>query len=205
MNNIRFSAVVMALVFLSFSAQAQFSNVPADFDRLLSGEFNAVNPPAVAGSDCDTSIAFDCSGVLYLRLSPTLNIGDSTDAGGNQLVVRMEARAGQEAIGTLLTPGICRNPAGDEIPGPADALTCTSLGTVAGSTYTYTDPLPGTIDADNPANILYNVEARFTYSKGIFPGDPDNFTTVCTGATGHLASQVTPNPPRNNPSDLLMV
>ena len=118
-------AIVLILGVLSLSVQAQFSAEPTDFDRLLSGEFNAVAPPAVAGSDCDATgnpDTFNCSGVLYLRMSPTLNIGESTGgatvAGGNQLVVRMEARAGQEAIGTLRTPGICRNPAGDEIPRP---------------------------------------------------------------------------------------
>ena len=102
-------AIVLILSVLSLSVQAQFPAEPADFDRLLSGEFNAVNPPSVAGSDCDTSIAFDCSGVLYLRLSPTLNIGRSTATGGNQLVVRMEARAGQEAIGTPFAPASCIN------------------------------------------------------------------------------------------------
>ena len=94
-------AIALILSVLSLAVQAQYSAEPTDFDRLLSGEFNAVSPPVVTDSNCDTSTTFDCSGVLYLRLSPTLNIGDSTDSGGNQLVVRMEARAGQEAKGTL--------------------------------------------------------------------------------------------------------
>ena len=97
-------AIALILGVLSLAVQAQYSAEPTDFDRLLSGEFNAVSPPNVATTDCDAggdTNTFDCSGVLYLRFSPTLNIGDST-AGGNQLVVRMEARAGQEPIGTRL-------------------------------------------------------------------------------------------------------
>ena len=184
-------AIVLILGVLSLSVQAQYSAEPTDFDRLLSGEFNAVSPPNVTNSNCDTSANFDCSGVLYLRMSPTLNIGDSTDSGGNQLVVRMEARAGQEAIGNFLTPGICRDAAGNVIPLATSALLCTAFGGVD-----YTPEVDGTINADNPANLLFNVEARFTYSKEIFPGNPDTFTTVCTGATGYLA-RVSPNPPRN--------
>ena len=117
-------AIVLILGVLSLSVQAQYSAEPTDFDRLLSGEFNAVSPPSVTNSDCDTSAAFDCSGVLYLRLSPTINIGDSTEAGGNQLVVRMEARAGQAASegSSFLVPGTCVTPDGRTIN--TDATTC---------------------------------------------------------------------------------
>ena len=187
-------AIVLILGVLSLSVQAQYVNEPADFDRLLSGEFNAVSPPPVARSNCDTSEDFDCSGVLYLRLSPTLNIGESTDSGGNELVVRMEARAGQEAIGAFLTPGICRNAAGDGIPGLDNATACTTFG---GTGAVFTPEIPGNIDADNPANLLYNVEARFTYSKAIFPGNPDTFATVCTPTGPISPAPISPIPPRS--------
>ena len=204
-------AIVLILGVLSLSVQAQYANEPTDFDRLLSGEFNAVNPPAVTGSDCDTGTSFDCSGVLYLRLSPTLNIGASTATGGNQLVVRMEARAGQEAIGIFSSPEVCPiyDVRGTEValitttPEAYQACPEDESALIQGVLATLTpivpriDEVTGNIDADNSANLLYNVEARFTYSKGIFPGDPDNFTTVCTGATNHLATQVSPTTPRN--------
>ena len=104
-------SIALILGVLSLVVQAQYSAEPADFDRLLSGEFNAVSPPTVTDSDCKTGTVDTCSGVLYLRLSPTLNIGGSTDpSGGNQLVVKMEARAGQEAVGTPFAPASCINP-----------------------------------------------------------------------------------------------
>ena len=186
-------AIVLILGVLSLSVQAQYANEPTDFDRLLSGEFNAVAPPTVTNSDCDTSAAFDCSGVLYLRLSPTINIGQG-DAGGNQLIVKMEARAGQEAIGSLLVPAVAGRCEGGLFPTDIEWV-CVNF---AGGTFVpASDAIPGNIDADNPANLMHHIEARFTYSKGIFPGNPDNFRTVCTGATDYTGAQVSPNPPRN--------
>ena len=198
-------AIVLILSVLSLSVQAQFSAEPADFDRLLSGEFNAVAPPAVTNSNCDGTgdrNTFGCSGVLYLRFSPTINIGDSTDSGGNQLVVKLEARAGQEAIGRLQVPAVastCLLPDGSD----AGVDNPTNCGLAGGEFTTGTAVIPGTIDADNPANILYNVEARFTYSKEIFPGNPEVplFTSVCTPVTGYGA-RVSPVPPRNVASSI---
>ena len=213
----RFYGVAIALILgvLSLSVQAQYPDEPTDFDRLLSGEFNAVAPPTVANADCDAggdTNSFDCSGVLYLRLSPTLNIGDSTAVGGNQLVVRMEARAGQEAVGTPFAPASCINPNTNEelvllsfgSPVPiTNALQCEGAGQQAGlasGVAEFTSAEAGTIDADNSANLMHHIEARFTYSKEIFPGNPDNFTTVCAGVTEYTSAQVGPIPPRNNPS-----
>ena len=200
-------AIALILSVLSLAVQAQYSAEPTDFDRLLSGEFNAVSPPVVTNSNCDAggdTNTFDCSGVLYLRFSPTINIGEG-DAGGNQLVVRMEARAGQEPIGTPLTPASCINPNTDEelvlisfgSPVPiTNAGQCDGAGQQAGlasGEAEFTSEKAGTIDADNPANLLYNVEAQFTYSKGIFVGNPENpsFANVCTGATAYTSAQAT--------------
>ena len=186
-------AIVLILSVLSLSVQAQYRAEPTDFDRLLSGEFNAVAPPNVTNSNCDTGPSFDCSGVLYLRLSPTLNIGGSTVSGGNQLVVRMEARAGQEAIGSLQVPAVPARCEGGLFDTTNESVCVNNAG---GTFVPGIDAIPGAIDADNPANLLYNVEARFTYSKEIFPGNPDSYATVCTGATAYLATQVSPIPPR---------
>ena len=192
-------AIVLILSVLSLAVQAQYRAEPTDFDRLLSAEFNAVSPPFVFNSNCHTDASFDCSGVLYLRLSPTLNIGGSTAAGGNQLVVRMEARAGQEAIGSLLVPAVaevCLNSAGEEVV--LGQIFCENSAINPGGRFIErSDAIPGAIDADNPANLLHSLLVPFTYSKEIFPGNPDNFTTVCTGATGYTSAQVSPIPPRN--------
>ena len=149
------------------AAQAQ-----QDFDPLLIGEsLDLVNPPT--GDDCrNSSSAAGCSGVLYVKfVDPEV----TTDT----LTFSIQARAGQEAIGTFLTPGICRDPAGDEVPnGAADALTCAAVGTAFSSTYTYTEAVLGTIDADNPANVMYSVSLSVLYSKVLFPGDVD--FTACT-------------------------
>ena len=92
----------------------------------------------------------------------------------------MEARAGQEAIGIVDSPKVCpiydvtrtllNDPFVTDTPEayqvcPEDtplqqAILATLTPTVAGI-----DEVPGNIDADNPANLLYNVEAQFTYSK----------------------------------------
>ena len=164
-----------------------FDAEPADFDRLLVGEMILRgNPPT--DSDCKTGTVDTCSGVLYLRLSPTLN----SAAGGNELVVKMEARAGQEAIGTLLVPAVPARCEGGLFPIDIEGV-CVNF---AGGTFIPGEAeIPGTIDADNPANLLYNVQAQFTYSKEIFPGNPDTFTTVCTGVTAHATTQVSSNEP----------
>ena len=179
LNNIRFSAVVMALVFLSFSAQAQFNAVPADFDRLLVGEMVLRgNPPAA--SDCKAGDADTCSGVLYVRFgSAEINL-DAGTGGADQLVVRMEARAGQAAIGELTTPASCRDATGTEFPdGIADSATCDQRVAFSGGTSPaqYTPEDAGTISLLSPANVMARTGIRFSYNTSLFAG------TAFTGAS----------------------
>ena len=183
MNNIRFSAVVMALVFLSFSAQAQFRQEPADFDRLLSAEFSERSQPTV--SNCKTTGATNCAGVIYVQFSPEFS-------SATELVIRVEARAGQEPIGALGTLGICRDAVGNVIPNGAGSATfCTAFGGTD-----YTPAVAGNIDADNPANIFYNADVRVTYSKDIFSGaDTIGGTGVCTSVNEFDSAQVSSNTP----------
>ena len=69
LNNICFTVVIMAIGFLSFSAQAQFRAEPADFDRLLSAEFSNRSQPTV--SNCKTG-ATNCAGVIYVQFRQNL-------------------------------------------------------------------------------------------------------------------------------------
>ena len=182
LNNICFTAVIMALGFLSFSAQAQLAQEPADFDRLLSAEFSARSQPTV--SDCKTGTN-NCAGVIYVQFSPEFS-------SSTELVVRVEARAGQEPIGAVGTPGICRDAAGNVIPsGAGSALFCTTFGGTE-----YTTAVASVIDADNPANIFYNADVRVAYSKDIFSGaDTIGGTGVCTSVNEFDSAQVSSNTP----------
>ena len=184
LNNIRFSAVVMALVFLSFSAQAQFREEPADFDRLLSTEFSERSQPTV--SNCKTGVT-NCAGVIYLQFSPEFS-------SASELIVRVEARAGQEAIGRPSTPAVCTNAAGGDVPGGTfSAGVCTAVG---GAGSVYTPAVPGNIDAANPANIFNNADVRVTYSKDIFPGVANSIrdTGGCTSEHEFESNQVSGDP-----------
>ena len=184
LNNIRFSTVVMALVFLSFSAQAQFSAVPADFDRLLVGEM-VLSGNSPATSDCGGTVS--CSGVLNVRFgSAEINPGSGGSA--DQLVVRIEARAGQEAIGRLTTPASCRNAAGDDFPdGASGEAFCTSP-SQAGANGVYTPESPGTIAIDMPANVMARTGTIFTYNTSLFT---ESFTSSCTlSAETHTGASI---------------
>ena len=100
-------AIALILSVLSLSVQAQFTNVPADFDRLLVGEMVLRGTPTT--SDCKTETADTCSGVLYVRFESAEINEDAGTGGADQLVVRMAARAGQAAIGRLTIPASCRD------------------------------------------------------------------------------------------------
>ena len=152
--------VASIIGFLPLAAQAQFAAVPADFDRLLVGEMVLPgNPPT--GSDCKAGAADTCSGVLYVRFeSAEINADGGTGGAVDQLVVRMAARAGQAAIGTLLVP---------EVPGrcdggtfPADNLpACNAAG---GTFVPGSDAIPGTISLTSPANVMASAGIRFTHN-----------------------------------------
>ena len=182
LNNICFTAVIMALGFLSFSAQAQLAQEPADFDRLLSAEFSARSQPTV--SNCKTGVT-NCAGVIYVQFSP-----EFTSA--SELVVRLEARAGQEPIGAVGTPGICRDAAGNVIPnGAGSALFCTTFGGTD-----YTPAVASVIDAATPANIFFNADVRVTYSKDIYSGsDTIRGTGGCVSVNEFASAQVSSNTP----------
>ena len=163
LNNIRFSTVVMALVFLSFSAQAQFPAEPADFDRLLVGEM-IPHGQAAAISDCRGGPASEpCSGVLNVRFGNVeINPGVGTSSTA-QLVVKIRARAGQAAVGELAIPASCTNAAGEDVPGGTfNAGACIGVGG-AGSVYVAAEP--GNLAQDMPANVMYTVATQLTYNN----------------------------------------
>ena len=176
--------MVSVIGLLPLTAQAQFSAVPADFDRLLVGEM-VLSGNSPATSDCGGTVS--CSGVLNVRFgSAEINPGSGGSA--DQLVVRIEARAGQEAIGRLTTPASCRNAAGDDFPdGASGEAFCTSP-SQAGANGVYTPESPGTIAIDMPANVMARTGTIFTYNTSLFT---ESFTSSCTlSAETHTGASI---------------
>ena len=162
-------AMVSIIGFLPLTAQAQFPAEPADFDRLLVGEM-IPHGQASQSSNCRGGPASEpCSGVLNVRFG---NVEINNGAGISstaQLVVTVEARAGQEAIGTFRTPGICRNSAGTVFPAGEDAgpTICGTLVNADDSSETavYTPAVPGVLSGSMPANIMYIMGTQLTYNN----------------------------------------
>ena len=156
--------MISIIGFLPLAAQAQFGAVPADFDRLLVGEM-VLQGNSPSNSNCKAAAADTCSGVLYVRFESAEINEDAGTGGADQLVVRMGARAGQAAIGSLTIPGICRNAAGDVVPNGADsALFCSTFG---GPGEEYTPEEPGTISRASPANVMASAGIQFAYNTSL--------------------------------------
>ena len=149
---------------LPLTAQAQFPDEPADFDRLLVGEI-IPHGQAVATSNCRGGASSEpCSGVLNVRFGNveinTTSIGTTTSS---TLVVKIRARAGQAAVGELAIPASCTNAAGEDVPGGTfSAGACIGVGG-AGSVYVAAEP--GNLAQDMPANVMYIVATQLTYNN----------------------------------------
>ena len=181
--------LLISIVALPLGVQAQYTSIPADYDRLLLGE-TLTNGIAVSGdANCKTTGVNDCSGVLYMRFA-------NPSVSGSTMSFDIEARAGQEAIGSLLVPAVLGRCEGGLFDTDIESVCVNNAG---GTFIPGSDEIPGTIDADNSANVMFAVRAQIFYSKILYPD-----TTSLSGCTpsqpysDSMVADVVPTSTANN-------